>query len=337
MKVRLLFFGCFAACGLLVGGVRPAFAQTETDEEAVIAEVVRDQDSVPAVQDEVIREVLLADPTSDSGVPRVVERILYQDQVTPPADTADSVAFQVEYKARTALHLQQHMQQLSVTMKSLGRQLESLEKLENTIRAEALPSKAKLHAAAEAFGQALKEHLEELKSDESLSQLPDLIRELSVSGNGTRELLAQLAEGRAKRGQRVVDGQPLPDQILEVNQLSGEIAIDGAAVARAAANAEAQAAIAEEANVLGLAEYQQARAKLFLEQMTSNVESARALEEVVRATSLANAIKAKLQSESTKQAAEAADTVTDRMESLEARLNRIEALLEKLAADKSDE
>ncbi len=344
MKVRLLFSGCFAVCSLLVGGTNQSFAQSEATEEAVIAEVVRNDAEPPAVQDEVIREVLVADPTSDSGLARVVERVIHQDQVVPATNQAESSAngtdpnghvYKVELKARTALHLQQQMQQLSVTMKSLGRQLESLEKLENTIRSESLPSKAKLHAAAEAFGQALREHLDELKTDESLAQVPELIRELSVNGNGvTRELLAHIVEGRDLRG-KIVEGHELPGQIVQGHELQGQIAIDVADVARAAANAEAAAAIVEKANVLGLAELAaQERAKLFLERMTSDVESARALEEVVRSTAIADAIKAKLKMEANKQKTEATDTAADRMEKLEARLNRIEELLEKLSSEK---
>lgn len=343
MKVRLLFSGCFAACSLLVGGSSQSLAQTEATEEAVITEVIRNEASSPAVQDEVIREVLVADPTSDSGVARIVERIMYQDEAFHAAGTGsdaetdpnDSLVYKVELKARMALHLQQQMQQLSVTMKSLGRQLESLEKLENSIRSEALPSKAKLHAAAEAFGQALREHLDSLKNDESLAQLPELIRELSINGNGvTSELLAHIVEGQ-ELARRKVEGHELQGKIVQGHELQGQIAIDVADVARAAANAEAAAAIAEKANVLGLAELShQERAKLFLERMTSDVESARALEEVVRSTAIADAIKAKLKSEADKQKTEATDNAAEKMEKLEARLNRIEELLEKLSSEK---
>ncbi|MBL8888743.1 MAG: hypothetical protein JNL67_02110 [Planctomycetaceae bacterium] len=334
MKVSLLYSSFLTSCCLFFSGGSHLLGQSDLPAEPAGVASPAIQDNTSVSQDTLVREILVADPTNESGVARLTERIQlqFQEKLTDSAET-DSGPHQQEQEASQAnealqkavitLHLQQHMQQLSVTMKSLGRQLESLEKLENSIRSEALPSKSKLHSAAEAFGLALQEHLEALKSEETLAK-----NHLSRIDEANHELalLARLAEVRG---------------------LQNNVAVDVADIARAAKTPEAAASIAEKAEILGQADMDAvSRGKLFLERMMSDVESARALEEVVRSNAMAAAIKAKLQAdedilkakveELARLKEERLAPASEQMEKLEGRLNRIEALLEKLMSEKTE-
>jgi hypothetical protein len=345
MKVRLLFSGCCAACGLFVGGMGPSFAQSETNEESAIAEVVRNQDSPAAVQDEVIPEVLVADPISDSGVAQVVERILYQDQVTPPANPADSGAESGQgsdatmvYKVSLqSLQLQQQMQQLAVTMKSLSRQLESLEKLENTIRSEALPTEAKLHAAAESFGLAIKEHLQALNlASERFNKLRDA---------ASSRLQNRAANGTTDPNVIVRPTYDLPPSQLRPDAIQTELlqaliqsqsarqsaesplaAQQAQREAMAVARAMAEKAMAEKAKLA-------AKSDELREQIQGEVARVKSAEEELRAAAWAKALKLQLSEQEREQATD--DATAQRLEKLESRLERIEALLERLAGEKT--
>jgi hypothetical protein len=342
MKVRLLLSGCFAACGLFVGGMAPSFAQSETNEESDIAEVVRNQDSPAAVQDELIREVLVADPTSDSGVAPVVERILYQDQVTPPADSdADSGqgsdATMVYKVSLQSLLLQQQMQQLSVTMKSLSRQLESLEKLENTIRSEALPTEAKLHAAAESFGLAIKEHLQALNlASERFNKLRDTassqLQNRAANGTTDPNVIVRptydlpLSQLRPDAIQTELLQALIQSQSARQSAESPLAAQQAQREVMAVARAMAEKAMAEKAKLA-------AKSDELREQIQGEVARVKSAEEELLAAARAAALKAQLSEEKREQATD--DAASQRLEKLESRLERIEALLERLAGEKT--
>lgn len=209
------------------------------------------------------------------------------------------------------LQLQQQIQQFSVTMQSLSRQLESLKESESATISEELPTKAKLHAAAESFGQAAREHLQALKeasksiakpNEEALSQLEALAK---LRGQDAREQLTRAL--MLTRSAANTEGLPLAVQAHN----------EALAIERLMAEKAKLAAKSDElrANISG----EIARVKL--------------AEEEIRAAAMAAVMKARMSEQKQEQATD--DATAQRMEKLESRLLRIEALLERLAGEKS--
>lgn len=212
---------------------------------------------------------------------------------------------------RAGLQLQQQIQQFSVTMQSLSRQLESLEKLENTTLSAELPTKAKLHAAAEAFGQAAKEHLQALK------EASESIAKPSVVALSQLESLAKLR------------GQEAMEQVSRALSLSDTLPFTVDLPLAAQAHNEAlaiQRLMAEKAKLA-------AKSNELREQIQGEVARVKSVEEQLLMAARDTALKARMAEQKQEQATD--NATAQRMEKLETRLLRIEALLERLAGEKT--
>lgn len=366
MKMRWMLRGCFAVC--MVFGIvdrdtsaqsePPAGSTFEVIQGVPLPEQVQEQVRAAeraalenarlaqtAVQEAAVQEAAaqeaaaraqaaLAEATAASNDIHIVPGTAVQDLANAPAEGAEPGSdaipkvYKIGLKARTGLQLQQQLQTLSATMNSLGRQLENLEKLEKSVRSEDLPTKAKLHAAAEAFALALREHVEAMKSGESalLGVLTPLTESQETGGDAQAadryrmELSKiQLLEALANQKQTAALAEAKEQLQASLGQIDSEAALS-----------------AELAKSL--------TSKVLLERIAADVEHAKAVEDVVRSSAIAEAIKSKLRADEEVLKARAAELAqlkeeklapaSEKMEQLESRLNRIEALLEKLTADK---
>ncbi|MDP1559826.1 MAG: hypothetical protein Q8M16_00330 [Pirellulaceae bacterium] len=249
----------------------------------------------------------------------------------------DGVLRIVARDVRAGLQLQQQIQQFSVTMQSLSRQLESLEKLENTTLSTELPTKAKLHAAAEAFGQAAKEHLQALK------EASESIAKPSVVALSQLESLAKLHNAVDETTYPNVIVRPtydIPPTYLRPDVIQTELL--QALIRAQSAQQKSESPLAThqaQREVMAIERLMAEKAKLaaksdeLREQIQGEVARVKSADEETRAAAATRIMKDLFSVQKQEQATD--NATAQRMEKLESRLERIEALLERLAGEKS--
>ncbi len=251
------------------------------------------------------------------GLPVEAEALQSQDHTVivesiPAEPEAErQLAERVAQEVRASLQFQQQIQQFSVTMQSLSRQLESLEKSVNATLSEELPTKAKFHAAAEAFGQAAREHLQALKEASASIAKPN---QEALSGLGSlSKLRVEEARGQLARALSLSDTLPFTVDLPLALQAQNE----ALAIERLMAEKAKLAAKSDELRA----------------NISDEVYRVKLAEEKIRAAAMATALKARTSEQKQEQATD--NATAQRMEKLESRLLRIEALLERLAGEKS--
>lgn len=212
---------------------------------------------------------------------------------------------------RASLQLQQQIQQFSITMQSLSRQLESLEKIENATLSAELPTKAKLQAATEAFGQAAKEHLQALK------EASESIAKPSVVALSQLESLAKL------RGHEAMEQVTQALGLSETLSFSVDLPL---AVQAQKESLAIERLMAEKAKLA-------AKSDELREQIQGEIARVKSVEEQLLMAARDTALKARMAEQKQEQATD--NATAQRMEKLETRLLRIEALLERLAGEKT--
>ncbi len=249
---------------------------------------------------------LLAQNEPAASVPSA-EAAYYQDSAKKDDEIQGGVVgaqdevFLFEMQARQALQLQQQIQQLGVTMNSLSRQLENLEKLQNQVLGNRPPSKDKLHEVSELFGRTLKGYLVEAETAAKLAARQDRSRSAAEENAARMRMMEEFMKNHGRNQGVAVAGQAR----VQEKQAAGQVQ-----------DSEQRMRLMQQfygqQRQVSLAE---------LEQKAKEVQSAQnAANELFQRALMGGK-----------------PLSVDRFEKMESRLDRIEALLERLVMEKFGE
>lgn len=348
-------WGSKAVCLALAWGliVAPVGAQSETQQQL---------ENLAAEQQQA--ELLVVE--NQKALHRQAEKL--QDVEKSQAQSLEAQGSDLEksekmaYALTKVFDLKRQLEQMNYSMQSLGRNLEALEKLENVVLGEELDTRRAFMTSAEEFGQKARLHLERaakelegklrghlqgrLVEGHPMSHLayetiaddgsnPGFALGKAVSTDEISDYLRALADrARAeqvyeKEKHRHAEGRLLP--LVAGEELSAQRAIE----LQAEQIQKVERLSSEMAEGLELA--RRHRAELLMANLTlKQAEIAREMDEQAYAKALEQSQEAQAQAteQSRVGASSGSDSLSERMEALEAKLERIEQMLRKLTDDK---